>query len=189
MPLTSLSEGGSSEKDSWKPLCTNKKQKGLGSFQCVNIWRGGISARREAEFSKFKESRLERKISCSLWASLKEDGGAVPPRGSPRALCQVPVLGATRPIGRLGRRCSARGPEVCANLRQVAILIAASHTTEAHLLPSGRGKEGGRAFRFLSRLFPSLPRFLPPVPPPSLAPKEDFSPACSLRGCPGHPTR
>lgn len=120
MPLTSLSEGGSSEKDSWKPLCTNKKQKGLGSFQCVNIWRGGISARREAEFSKFKESRLERKISCSLWASLKEDGGAVPPRGSPRALCQVPVLGATRPTGGLGRRCSARGPEVCANLRQFA---------------------------------------------------------------------
>ena len=41
MPLTSLGEGGSSEKDSWKPLCTNKKQKGLGSFQCVNIWGVG----------------------------------------------------------------------------------------------------------------------------------------------------
>lgn len=27
-------------KDSWKPLYTNKKQKGLGCFQCVNIWGG-----------------------------------------------------------------------------------------------------------------------------------------------------
>lgn len=191
MPLTSLSEGGSSEKDSWKPLCTNKKQKGLGSFQCVNIWRGGISARREAEFSKFKESRLERKISCSLWASLKEDGGAVPPRGSPRALCQVPVLGATRPIGGLGRRCSARGPEVCANLRQ----FAGRHFNcgfphhRGPLAALREGEGGGSRLSFSFSPFPVSPQVpTPRPPPPPWRPRRtSLRPAPS--GCPGHPTR
>ena len=133
----------------------------------MSIFGGwGSSARREAEFSKFKESPLERKISCSLWASLREDGGAVPPRGSPRALCQVPVLGVTRPTGGLGRRCSARGPEVCANLRQFAgrhfNCGFPHHRGPLAALREGGG--GGSRLPFLSRLFPSLPRYPPPTP-------------------------
>lgn len=87
-------------KDSWKPLSTNKKQKGLGCFQCVNILRGGVSAQREAEFSKFKERGVESKISCSFWASFKEGGGVV----LLRTLCQIPVLGATRLAGAAGTK-------------------------------------------------------------------------------------
>ncbi|XP_035885895.1 uncharacterized protein LOC118501448 [Phyllostomus discolor] len=107
--------GGGSGKDSWKPHCTNKKQKGLSCFQCVNIWDGGGgggSDPREAEFSKFKERELDSAISCSfLHASFKEDGSAVLPRGAPCALCKVPAP---------GRGCRAPGAEVCAKLRQLA---------------------------------------------------------------------
>lgn len=52
MPLTSLGGDRGSGKGSWKLLCTNKKQKGLGRFQCVNIWGWGNSAPEGGRVSK-----------------------------------------------------------------------------------------------------------------------------------------
>lgn len=104
MPLTSLGEGGGSKKDSWKPLCTNKKQKKDLAASNVSIFGGGgSSARREAEFSKLEESREESLSSCPLWASLKEGGGAVLPRAAWRP------LPSTCSGGRGGGRCDRAG--------------------------------------------------------------------------------
>ena len=199
MPLTSLGEGGGSKKDSWKPLCTNKKQKKDLAASNVSIFGGGgSSARREAEFSKLEESREESLSSCPLWASLKEGGGAVLPRAAWRPLPSTCSGGrggggATGQVGGLGRSCSAPGPEVCAKLRQfLGRHFNCGFQQDRGPLAALRVGVGGRESRlpFLSRLFPPLPRYPPPRPRPHpLASEEDFSLACSRRGCPGHPTR
>ena len=176
MPLTSLGEGGGSKKDSWKPLCTNKKQKKDLAASNVSIFGGGgSSARREAEFSKLEESREESLSSCPLWASLKEGGGAVLPRAAWRPLPSTCSGGrggggATGQVGGLGRSCSAPGPEVCAKLRQfLGRHFNCGFQQDRGPLAALRVGVGGRESRlpFLSRLFPPLPRYPPPPPPPS----------------------
>lgn len=166
MPLTSLGEGGLREG----PLETTlhkQETKRTCSFQCVNIWGRGSSAR-EAVFKVGGERGGELEFLSSLGQPQGRAG--VPfylgPPGAPASTCS----GAGGPQGRLGlgRSCSAPGPEVCAKLRQFLgrHLIAASNTTEAHLLPSESGLEGGsRAFHFfrLSRL--SLGTPLPALTP------------------------
>lgn len=122
MPLTSLGEGGGSEKDSWKPLCTNKKQKRTWQLpMCQYLGEGGAQPAGR-QFSKLEESGEESWSSCPLWASLKEGGGAVLPRAAWRPLPSTCSGGggggATGQVGGLGRSCSAPGPEVCAKLRQ-----------------------------------------------------------------------
>ena len=151
------------------PLHKQETKKDLAASN-MSIFAGveGSSARREAEFSKFKESGVG---SCSsLRASPKEGRGAVLHRRSPRALCQAPVLGTTRSVGGLERRCSGPGPEVCTKLRQ----FAGRHFNCGFLHHRGplaalRGAGGGdRAFRFclaFSRLSPGLSHpHLPPSP-------------------------
>lgn len=85
---------------------------------------GGSLARREAEFSKFKERGGERDVLFSLegeslW-NLEEGGSAVLLGGAPLALCQVPVLVAAQPVAELGPRYSTPGPEVYVKLRPLA---------------------------------------------------------------------
>lgn len=66
MPLTSLGGEGGSGKDSWKLLRTNKKQKGLGCFPCVNIWGGELNPRKRPSLQSLRRE-VESEIS---WFSL-----------------------------------------------------------------------------------------------------------------------
>ena len=82
MPLTSLGEGGGSEKDSWKPLCTNKKQKRTWQLPtCQYLGEGEFSPPGGRVFKVGGDRGRELEVRSSL-ASLKEGGSAVLPRAA-----------------------------------------------------------------------------------------------------------
>lgn len=57
MPLTSLGEGGGSEKDSWKPLCTNKKQKRTWQLPtCQYLGEGGVQPAGRQSFQSWRRA-------------------------------------------------------------------------------------------------------------------------------------
>lgn len=176
-------------KDSWKPLCTNKKQKGLGCFQCVNILGGAQPGGRQS-FQSLRRGRWRARGPV-----LPGGRGSLQPRGGRG--CGSPRRGASRPgpgprSGGGAAGCGAgtlvphKGPEVCAKPRQ----LSGRHFHGG--FQQGRGplaalRGGGIAPAASAAPFPAS-RQVPRLPRPG-APGRDVFGACSRRGRRGHPTR
>lgn len=150
-------------KDSWKPLCTNKKRKGLGCFQCVNILGGAQPGGRQS-FQSLRRGGWRAR--CPV---LPGGRGSLQPRGGWG--CGSPRRGASRP--RPGPR-SGGGAAGCgagtgvrhAGARGVCKAEATLRSPFSPRLPAGPRPtccppgRGNRACRFggaFSRLSPGTP--------------------------------